>query len=177
MLSSLFTLYGFSTLKQELKQLESARLLLTNWEATSLQTLIGAEAEVRLLNQLQQKRIAAEFSQWLASKVDVKASINSQPGQNIIHLNSGDHSYVIHGSATLSPIGLGEVRSETLQMNMGLSDSESTKQLLSWFDTVWSDASSVRNIKTELISKLDYIAADQPAKPVHFIVVNINFIV
>ena len=168
-LSSLFTLYGFSTLKQELKQLDSARLLLTNWEATSLQTLIGAEAEVRLLNQLQQKRIAAEFSQWLASKVDVKASINSQPGQNIIHLNSGDHSYVIHGSATLSPIGLGEVRSETLQMNMGLSDSESTKQLLSWFDTVWSDASSVRNIKTELISKLDYIAADQPANLIYFL--------
>lgn len=168
-LSSLFTLYGFSTLKQELKQLKSARLLLTNWEATSLQTLIGAEAEVRLLNQLQQKRIAAEFSQWLASKVDVKASINSQPGQNIIHLNSGDHSYAIHGSATFSPIGLGEVRSDTLQMNMGLSDSESTKQLLSWFDNVWSDASSVRNIKAELISKLDYIAADQPANLIYFL--------
>ena len=31
-LSSLFTLYGFSALKKELKQLDSARILLTQWE-------------------------------------------------------------------------------------------------------------------------------------------------
>lgn len=98
-LSSLFTLYGFSTLKQELKQLESARLLLSNWEATSLQTLIGAEAEVRLLNQLQQKRIAAEFSQWLASKVDVKASIGNRPQRKVsLPDNTRPRMYCVKGS-------------------------------------------------------------------------------
>ncbi len=168
-LSSLFTLYGFSTLKQELKQLQSARILLTNWDMPTLQILIGTEAEVRLLNQLQQKRIAVEFSQWLSSKVDAKASLINQPGQNLIHIDSVDQSFAIHGSATFSPIGLGEVRSDILQMNMGLSDIESTKQLLTWFDSVWNDTHNVRDIKSELIAKLDYIAADQPASFIYFL--------
>jgi len=168
-LSSLFTLYGFASLKQELKQLQSARLLLTEWEVPSLQPLIGSEREVRLLNQLQQKRFAAEFSQWLANKAHVKASVSHQPGQNIVHLDSGGQSFAVHGSATFSPTGLGEVRSEILQMNMGLSDRESTQQLLSWFESVWADAQSTRDIKEELIAKLDYIASDQPASFIYFL--------
>lgn len=168
-LSSLFTLYGFSVLKQELKQLQSARILLTNWDIPTLQTLIGTNAEVRLLNQLQQKRIAVEFSQWLSRKVDMKASLINQPGQNLIHIDSTDQSFAIHGSATVSPIGLGEICSDTLQMNMGLSDTESTKQLLTWFDSVWNDTHSSRDIKSELIAKLDYIAADQPASFIYFL--------
>ncbi|WP_313584348.1 helicase-related protein [Acinetobacter variabilis] len=135
----------------------------------TLQILIGTEAEVRLLNQLQQKRIAVEFSQWLSSKVDAKASLINQPGQNLIHIDSVDQSFAIHGSATFSPIGLGEVRSDILQMNMGLSDIESTKQLLTWFDSVWNDTHNVRDIKSELIAKLDYIAADQPASFIYFL--------
>lgn len=168
-LSSLFTLYGFSILKQELKQLESARLFLTSWDMPSLQTLIGSDAEVRLLNQLQQKRVAAEFSQWLSTKAEVKASIASQPSQNIIHLESKEQSFAVHGSATLSPSGLGEVRSDALHMNMGLTDPDSTKQLLSWFDGVWNDSQAARVIKNELIAKLDYIAADQPANFIYFL--------
>ncbi len=168
-LSSRFTLYGFASLKQELKQLQSARLLLTEWEVPSLQTLIGSETEVRLLNQLKQKGIAAEFSQWLANKANVKASLIRQPDQNITHLDLGDQSFAVHGSATFSPIGLGDVRSDTLQMSMGLSDPESTQQLLSWFDKVWADTQSARDIKKELIAKLDHIAADQPASVIYFV--------
>ena len=168
-LSTLFTLYGFSILKQEIKQLESARLFLTSWDMPSLQTLIGSDAEVRLLNQLQQKRVAAEFSQWLSTKAEVKASIASQPSQNIIHLESKEQSFAVHGSAMLTPSGLGEVRSDALHMNMGLTDPDSTKQLLTWFDGVWNDSQAARVIKSELITKLDYIAADQPANFIYFL--------
>ncbi|MCP6669524.1 hypothetical protein NL517_29470, partial [Klebsiella pneumoniae] len=88
----------------------------------------------------QQKRIASEFSQWLTNKAEVKASVRPQPGQNIIHLGATEQSFAISGSATLSPTGLGDVRSDSLHMNMGLSDPESTRQLLTWFDNVWADA-------------------------------------
>lgn len=168
-LSSLFTLYGFAVLQQELKQLDSARILLTEWDSLNLQAFVGAETEVRLLNQLQQKRLASEFSQWLAAKAEVKASVRPQPGQNIIHLDAGQQSFAISGSATLTPTGLGEVRSDSLQMNMGLSDAESTQQLLNWFDGVWEDRLSVRDIQQDLITRIEAIAADQPASFVYFL--------
>ena len=168
-LSSLFTLYGFASLKKELGKLQSARLYLTDWQAhQSLQSLIGNEQEVRLINQLDQKRIATECANWLKGRVSVKASTKPQAGQSLIHLQSAN-SFAIHGSTTLSPIGLGDVRSDSLQMNTSISDVETTKQLLAWFDGIWADETSAKDIKLELIEKLDFIASDQPANFIYFL--------
>lgn len=169
-LSSLFTLYGFASLKKELSKLHNARLFLTDWQGQqSLQSIVGNEQEVRLINQLDQKRVAAECAKWLTGKVNVKASTKPQAAQNLIHLQSADNSFAIHGSATLSPSGLGDIRSDGLQMNTGISDAETTKQLIAWFDGIWADETSAKDIKAELIEKLDFIAADQPANFIYFL--------
>lgn len=169
-LSSLFTLYGFASLKNELSKLQNTRLFLTDWQGQqNLQSIVGNEQEVRLINQLDQKCVAAECSKWLQGKVEVKASKLPQAGQNLIHLQSADDSFVVHGSATLSPAGLGDVRSDNLQMNTGISDAETTKQLMTWFDGIWADETSAKDIKAELIDKLDFIAADQPANFIYFL--------
>lgn len=171
-LSSLFTIYGFAALKKELSKLSQSRLFLTDWQEQGIQSLIGSETELRLINQLDQRRVASECSKWLRSKVEIKAS--HQPhnsSQNLFHLSEGksDLSFAIHGSAALTPTGLGNVRSDTIQMNTAITDAETTKQLLNWFDSIWSDEANVRNIKQELIEKLDFIATDQPANFVYFL--------
>ena len=168
-LSSLFTLYGFSSLKKELSKVDQTRLYLTDWQEQGLQSLIGTTHEVRLLNQLDQKRVAAECAKWIRGKIEVKASLTKQVTQNLIHLQSKQVSFAIHGSATISPIGLGDIGSNSLQMNMGLTDTESSQQLLTWFDSIWADEINSKSIKKELIEKLDYIAADQPANFVYFL--------
>jgi ERCC4-related helicase len=168
-LSSLFTLYGFTSLKKELSKLQSTRLFLTDWQGLSLQSLIGSEQDVSLTNKLNQKRVAAECAKWLRGNVEIKTSLQSQVGQNLIHLQSNDSDFVVHGSATLSPSGLGDVRSNSLQMNTGITDTDTTKQLLSWFDGIWADGINAKVIKAELIEKLDFIAADQPANFIYFL--------
>ncbi len=127
---------------------------------------------MRLINQLDQRRVASECSKWLRGKVEIKAS--HQPhysSQNLFHLieGNGNSSFAIHGSAELTPTGLGDVRSDAMQMNTAISDAETTKQLLSWFDSIWADEANVQNIKQELIEKLDFIASDQPANFVYFL--------
>ncbi|PHS00151.1 MAG: helicase [Blastopirellula sp.] len=172
-LSSLFTIYGFASLKRELLKLSDARVFLTDWQRQGLQSLVGSESELRLVNQLDQKRIAKECSKWLGgNKIEVKSSNQIQPGsQNLFHLNNTEKgsSFAIHGSATLTPTGLGDVRSDALQMNTGITDIETTRQLLDWFDSVWADDSNVRNIKKELIENLDFIASEQPADFIYFL--------
>lgn len=171
-LSSLFTIYGYAALKKELGKLSDSRLLLTDWQHQTLQSLVGTEAEVRLTNQLNQRRIARECAKWIRGKVEVKASREPhQSSQNLIHLmanGSGDH-FAVHGSATLTPTGLGDVRSNGLQMNTGTSDAETTQQLLAWFDGIWSDDSSATDIRNDVLERLDFIAADQPASFVYFL--------
>ena len=169
MLSSLFTLYGFKSLQKEITKLQQTRLFITDWQGESLQSLVGTEQEVSIINQLDQKRVAAECAKWLRGNVDVKAHIIPQVSQNLIHLQTTDSSFVVHGSATLTPTGLGDVRSDNLQMNVGISDAETTKQLISLFDDIWAEETSSQNIKDELIEKLDFIAADQPANFIYFL--------
>ncbi len=175
-LSSLFTIYGYAALKKELEKLSDSRLLLTDWQLQTLQSLVGSEAEVRLTNQLNQRRVAAECAKWIRGKVDVKASRDShQSNQNLIHLMCSDRgpedrqAFAVHGSATLTPTGLGEVRSNGLQMNTGTSDAETTQQLLAWFDGIWSDDTRVTDIQNELLERLDFIAADQPASFIYYL--------
>ena len=169
-LSSLFTIYGYAALRKELAMLADSRLLLTDWQNQTLQSLVGTEAEVRLTNQLNQRCIARECAKWIRGKVEVKASREPhQSSQNLIHLMANGDHFAIHGSATLTPTGLGEVRSNGLQMNTGITDTETTQQLLVWFDGIWLDESSVVDIRKELLERLDFIAADQPASFVYFL--------
>ena len=168
-LSSLFTLYGFDSLKKELNKLSGTRLLVTNLQNQNLQSLIGTENELRLINKLDQKRVAAECAKWLRGKVEVKASTTAQSGQNLIHLEGAQENFAVHGSATISPEGLGDVRSDSFQMNTGISDTETTKQLISWFDSIWADKIGVADVKQELLEKLDFIAAEQPASFIYFL--------
>ncbi len=170
--SSLFTIYGFASLRKELSRLSDSRLLLTDWQGKGLQTLVGTEAEVRLINQLNQRLIARECGKWLRGKVAVKANRQSNhSNQNLIHLaaNGGEEQFAVHGSATLTPTGLGVVRPDRLQMNTGISDAETTRQLLAWFDDLWSDGTATKDISKELLDRLDFIAADQPANFIYFL--------
>ena len=173
-LSSLFTIYGFASLRKELSKLSDARLLLSDWQGKGLQTLISTESEVRLTNQLNQRHVARECAKWLRDKVTVKANLQSNhSNQNLLHLDaiSGEEQFAVHGSATLTPTGLGIVRSDTLQMNTGISDSETTKQLLAWFDGLWSDNTATKDISKELLDRLDFIAEDQSANFVYFLTI------
>ncbi len=166
-LSGLFTIYGFSVLRKELSRIDGARLLLCDWEGSPLQALIGANADLRLVNQLDQKRIARECAKWLASKAQVRSA---NAAQNMFLVEDGSKgSFAIHGSSAFTPAGLGEVQAETPLMNTGINEPETTKQLLSWFNSVWADTPKARDIKDELLEKLEFIAADQPGDFIYFL--------
>jgi len=89
-LSGLFTIYGYAALRKELAKLADARLLLTSWQNQTLQSLIGTEDEVRLLNQLDQRRVAEECAKWVRSGVEVKARPDhQQSAQNLKRYKCG----------------------------------------------------------------------------------------
>ncbi len=172
-LSSRFTIYGYASLRNELSKLSASRLLLTDWQDHhSLQMLVGSQEEVRLTNQLNQRLVAKECAKWLRGNVAVKANCQAHhSSQNLIHLAGSDNSdyFAVHGNATLTPAGLGGVRSDSLQMNTGISDAETTQQLLTWFDGLWADDSATIDVSKELLQHLDFIAADQPANFIYFL--------
>jgi len=169
-LSGAFSIYAFSALKKELGQLTEMRLLLSQWSDDSIPNIAGSLLELRFKNQLDQAKIAKECAAWLSKNASIKAlSGNTSITQNLFHLCNDNTSFAIQGSSSFTAAGLGETKSDKYEMNMGISDSDGTKQLLSWFDSIWNDQKAVRNIKEEILSNLEFIASEKPANLIYFI--------
>ncbi|VAX09278.1 hypothetical protein MNBD_GAMMA26-363 [hydrothermal vent metagenome] len=113
-LSSLFSIYGYASLTKELNRLVGSRLLLSEWDDCHLQSLVGSEATLRLINKLDQKRIARECAKWISGKVEVKALVSEgKVNQSLFHIeNAGQPSFAVQGSSDFTATGLGEVESD-----------------------------------------------------------------
>lgn len=170
-LSGLFSIYGFSSLKKELSSIDGFRLMMSRWDDRVTPTLAGVLEETPLKNRLDQKRIAKECATWLRGHVEVRAITGDMPfpPQNMFHIDDTKGAFAVQGGAHFTAAGLGKVKSGAFEMNMGISEVDTTRQLLQWFDTIWNDKKSTQDIKNELLSCLEYLAEDKPASLVYFI--------
>ena len=169
-LAGVFSVYGFTALKSELNKIDELRLILSSEGADSPIKMAGTQNESRLKNNLDLQKVSKECGEWISNKVQARALNGLPNSQNIFHVKNEDQKdLAIHGSANFTASGLGVVQSNTFEMNTGAKDSEATKQLLNWFDTIWNDPTSVSDIKTDLVKHLDFLASDKPADLIYFI--------
>lgn len=169
-LCGLFSIYGYATLKKELASVSEARLIISRWDDSYLQTLSGQSSEMRLKNHLDQARIARECAVWLQKQAQVKSLLGVGAGQNLFHLaNQNGEAFGIQGSSNFTAAGLGETKSDVLEMNLGVTDAEGTKQMLQWFDSIWNDPKAAQDIKQDLLDLLNTISAEKPANLIYFI--------
>lgn len=169
-LCGLFSIYGYAALKKELGGLSETRLILSKWDDEYLKTLCGQLNELRLKNHLDQPRIAKECAAWIQKHAQIKALIGVGAGQNLFHVsNQNNSSFGIQGSSNFTASGLGETKSDVLEMNLGVTDTDGTKQMLQWFDSIWSDPKAAHDIKQDVLRHLEAIASDKPANLIYFI--------
>ena len=140
-----------------------------NAEAIKPDRLAGTRDENSLRNQLDLQRVARECADWVRQKVDVRQLRDSTISQNVFHIerSQGDPT-AVSGSSDFTAAGLGAVPSHAFAMNTVTHDSAATKQLLSWFETIWTDPTAVQDAKQQLLEALEFIAHDKPANQIYF---------
>ncbi|WP_257294454.1 helicase-related protein [Endozoicomonas sp. YOMI1] len=172
-LSGLFSIYGFDSLKKELSSVEEIRLLLSKSlqpetaHNTPFAELIGDRFEHRLRNQLNQMQIAKECARWIERKVEVRSTCMAN--QNIFHLSQADnYDTAIQGSSNFTSTGLGYSESDQFDMNMCLTDSAATQGMLEWFNAIW-DSPSASDAKQLLLDQLNQLTQDQSPQFIYFL--------
>ena len=177
-ISGLFSIYGFEALKKELHHAESIRIIFSKMQqredgvlSTSFDGLNGDGFERRFQNRLTQSHIARECFEWLSEKVEIKATNNPHIlNQNLFHIeNLNDESVAIQGSSNFTSSGLGYSESDNFDMNTCSSDSNSTKDLLGWFDSIWNNSDAVYETKELLLKHLDTIIKDNSPEFIYFL--------
>ncbi|GAD81291.1 helicase-related protein [Vibrio ezurae] len=174
-MTGLFSIYAFDALQDELSNLDSVRLLFSQFKGfgnhseinSPFGPLLGGEHETRFRNQLNQKAIAREFAQWVEDKTSVKlVSLVGAVGRHII-ASEGEELTAIDG-AQFNGAGLGLSESASFDMITKVPAPQS-QDLLSYFNMVWNAKGQVKEAKKELLSQLDMLTKDQPASFIYFV--------
>ncbi|SDU55318.1 helicase-related protein [Desulfobacula phenolica] len=177
-ISGLFSIYGFEALKQELTKVESAFFLFSDPPVSKdglsshlIRKLNGDKFERRFQNQLNQTKIARECINWLSQKAQIKAVKKPHTlNQNLFHINNQEESIAISGSSHFTASGLGYCESDAYAMNICSSDTENTKALLEWFDSIWKNKSAVEDIKELFLDHLESISRDRSPEFIYFLI-------
>lgn len=177
-LSSLFSIYGYSALKKQLERADILRLLIPsndtpvasgNVKPFRVARLTGSKADRRFRNSLSMVELARDCSQWLQQKAEIRA-VSLPVLQNLFHIENPDGSAIaIHGSSPFTSAGLGAVPSDGYEMNTCFTTPAETESLLKWFDAIWSNPEATGDVKSDVLTQLETIFANKSPELVYFL--------
>lgn len=162
--ASSFSIYAFEALKKELKSVEELKFIFTSptfiKEKLDKESrefyiphifneadLCGGEFELRLKNELNQKAIAKECSQWVKDKVTFKSNKNSNtPLNGLIHIdnNSEGAAYSNINGFTTSDLGVSHKKGfPTLIQKV---DFPQSNAYIDWFNQIWENKENLQDV-------------------------------
>ncbi len=164
-----FSIYAFEALKKELEKIDQLRFVFTSPTFLEEQfkkevpkffiphlfkeaDLCGGEFELRLKNQLNQRAIAKECSQWVKEKVTFKSNKKYDlPLSGMIHVqntNKEAYAYSNINSFTTSDLGITHRKGfPTLIHKSSYPDSQA---FLEWFNEVWNNEEDLKEVTEQV---------------------------
>lgn len=167
--ASSFSIYAFEALKKELGAINELRFIFTSPAFIQEQFkkesrefyiphifnekhLCGGEFELRLKNELNQRAIAKECSDWVKGKVTFKTNIHSSQQLNgLIHISdsSGEgKAYNNVNGFTTSELGITHKKGFPTLINK--IDFPSSNAYLEWFNQIWNDNENLKNVTKDV---------------------------
>ncbi|WP_195514061.1 helicase-related protein [Turicibacter sanguinis] len=176
-----FTLYAFQELKDELLKLDEFRFLFTQptfvenkYHKEQIkqneQKLFGLDEEISYQMNLNQAYLAREFSKWLKKKGEVKSFVSKSMSDSLYYVESQDEEDVcLKGPSTFSAPGLGYVNSESVMLNQMIVESKFNQQIKDQIDYIWNDEKMVKDVKADVLKKLETLYEDHSPEFLYFV--------
>ncbi|MER8983686.1 SNF2-related protein [Mesorhizobium sp. M0843] len=162
--SAYFTSATFWRLSATLKPIHSMRFLfgeprfLSSIESESLSPPAFALAEDSLVltEQLRQRAVASNCADWIRSKVDVRSVRRAGLLHGkLIHVHDGAREHAMVGSSNFTLKGLGLIERPNIELNLVVDGDRDRKDLLAWFDEIWTDDALTVDVKDEVLRRLE----------------------
>ena len=176
-----FTLYAFEELKDELSKLDEFRFLFT--QPTFIenkfhkeqikqneQKIFGLDEEISYQMNLNQAYVAREFSKWLKKKGEVKSFVSKNMNDSLYYVESNNAEDIcLKGPSAFSAPGLGYVNSESVMLNQMIVESKFNQQIKNQIDYIWNDEKMVKDVKADVLKKLECLYEDHSPEFLYFV--------
>lgn len=135
----------------------------------SLLGLTGSDADRAFRNRLQQRWLAKQCADWLATNVDVRRAPGFLPQSTVVATSTETNSpLVISGNCPFTTEGLGVTPGNQFGLIQCSEASQEAEILSLWFSQLWSSLPASDHGKTSLIDFLKDLAAHKPPSLVYF---------
>lgn len=186
--AAIFSIYGFESLKKELKNIDELRFIFTdptfiemdkkNRQEKMFEILAndrkksigGSRFEINLKNELKGKAIAKECRKWIEEKVTFKTNAKNGFIQPQFIVKNPDNNYAYNGINEFSSAGVGyEKDNSILNMVTRFEDYTTTEIFLQQFDDVWNDKKILKDVTKEVSSYIDNLYKENPPELIYYI--------
>ena len=186
--AAIFSIYGFESLKKELKNIEELRFIFTdptfiemdkkNRQKKMFEILAndrkksigGSRFEINLKNELKGKSIAKECRKWIEEKVTFKTNAKNGFIQPQFIIKNSDNNYAYSGINEFSSAGVGyEKDNAILNMVTRFQDFPTTEAYLQHFDDVWNDKKILKDVTKEVSSYIDNLYKENAPELIYYL--------
>lgn len=177
-----FSIYAFSELKKELKNIDELRFIFTS--PTFVQerakkekrefyiprlererSLYGSEFEIKLRNEMTQKAIAKECAEWIRKKAVFKSNVTSENMMGF--MNVDEKSYMPLGGFTT--VDLGCERGNNAYYMIQKTDAPMSSAYLQLFEQIWNDEAKLQTVTDEVIDSITNVYNENSPDYLYFV--------
>lgn len=162
--ASSFSIYAFEALKKELKSIDELQFIFTSptFIEEQLQQksrefyiphivkekdLCGGEFELRLKNELNQRAIAKECSNWVNEKVTFKSNKHANiPLNGIIHVDNKEAGVAYTNVNSFTTSDLGITHKQGFPTLIQKIDFPQSTAYLEWFNQIWQNEENLKDV-------------------------------
>lgn len=186
--AAIFSIYGFESLKKELRNIEELRFVFTDPTFIELdknkrqekmfeilandrkKSINGSRFEINLKNELKGKSIAKECRKWIEKKVTFKTNAKNGFIQPQFIVKNTDSNFAYSGINEFSSAGVGyEKDNAILNMVTRFEDAPTTEAFLEQFDDVWNDKNILKDVTQEVSSYIDNLYKENAPELIYYI--------
>lgn len=166
--ANLFSIYGFESLKKQIKQVDSFHFIYStptflkeakenkqkrqfSIQFPAERAVAGTEFEINLKNELKGRAVAKEAQRWIEQKARFKTNTSNRYIQPQTIVEYSDNAFFYNGIDEFSSAGLGfESDNSMLRQIIKVTDPTMSKQAIQQFDDVWNDTGALDDVTEEV---------------------------
>jgi len=187
--ASIFSIYGFESLKKELSKVEELRFIFTDptfiktdqskknsryFEINSLnrqKSISGSDFEINLKNELKGRTIAKECRKWCEQKVKFKTNKGNGAIQPMLIVDNDEEKSTYLNLNEFSSAGFGYKKDNTLLGAITkMEDTATTQNFLTNFDNVWNDKELLEDITDEVVSYINNLYKENSPEFIYYLI-------
>lgn len=187
--ASIFSMYGFEELKNELIRIKEFEFIFTDptfvensvkkkeqkvFEINSKnreKSISGSTFEVKLKNELNGKSIAKECATWIKRKAAFKSNMNDQAIQKFMTIENQDNCISYTNMEEFSTVGFGYEKDDSIFMPITKIDDNYniTKNYIDTFEQIWNDEKQLKEVTNDVIDFMSDLYKENSPEFIYYV--------